>query len=111
MKKLLSQEQNYNFYELESLKDLETVYADSKKDIYYYKEYQFKIWRTKNDINGNPLYRLELNRNNRNITRELKGLVKRVNLQKGYGLIQSYSLEDDLSIIFKSLEKNKDLER
>lgn len=110
MKKVLSNGVNYNIYEIETLKDLDVIYADSKKDTYYYKDYQFRVWRVNNDINGNPLYRLELSRNYKNITNELKGLVKRVNLQKGYGLIQSYNLESDLNRIFKNLDKNNQIE-
>ena len=104
MLKLLSSENNKNYYSIDTIKDVyNSITSSDKNTFFYYKDYTINIYRTKNDINGNPLYKLFLYKNNINIAENLKGLVKRVNNNKGYGLIQSYNIKDSLNHIFDNL--------
>lgn len=96
---------NYNIYELETIKELQNVYADNE-DVYYYKEYTFRVKRVKNNVNGNPLYKIQLSKNFEDATAYLKGLVHRCYPNKKYALIQSYNLSSDLSFIFNKLNNN-----
>lgn len=94
---------NARIWEVESVKDLDRVYADNN-DTYYYNEYQFKIKRVNNDINGNPLYKIQLSKNFEDITSSLKGLVYRCYPSKKYALIQSYNLSNSLENIFSKIK-------
>ena len=58
--------------------------------------------RVKNDIYGNPMYKvIMLDPDNENITYLLKGRahVTRCYSSKGYALVQSYNIEKDLNRI------------
>ena len=77
---------------------------ENKEIIYCYKNYEFTIERVKNDINGNPLYKILLFENAKSINENLKGLVYRCYINKGYSLIQSYDINKSLENIFEKLE-------
>ena len=78
---------------------------ENKEVIYNYKEYNFELYRVKNDINGNPLYRFTLESNGISKHDCLKGLVYRNYLMSNYALIQSYDINNSLDRIFTTLEK------
>ena len=72
MKKLITEGNGYNIYDLDNIKDLGSIYSDDKDNIFYYKNYQFKVWRVNNDINGNPLYKFYLSKNFESVNAKLK---------------------------------------
>ena len=58
-----------------------------------------------NDINGNPLYKFMLSKNFESVNSELKGLVHRCYISKGYSLIQSYNIAESINTIINKIEK------
>lgn len=106
-KELLFDERNNNrVWEIETLEDLDSlVYSMSDEDTCYYKDYTFKVKRVNNDVYGNPLYKFVLCKDFENITSELKGLVYRAYVTKGYALIQSYNLSSSIESIFNKIKK------
>ena len=84
MRKLITEGNGFNIYKLDDIKkDLGSIYYDDKDNTFYYKDYQFKVWRVNNDINGNPLYKFYLSENLENVNSKLKGLVHRCYISKG----------------------------
>ena len=77
----------------------------NKNTTYFYKNYSIELHRVNNDINGNPLYKIELCKDYiYNINSKLKGLVYRCYNKKGYSLIQSYDINKSLENIFNNLD-------
>ena len=108
MKKLITEGNGFNIYELDNIKkDLGEIYSDDKNNTFYYKDYQFKVWRVNNDINGNPLYKFYLSKNFESVNPELKGLVYRCYISKGYSIIQSYDIGRSIETIINKLEVNR----
>ena len=106
MKKLITEGNGFNIYELDNVKkDLGSIYSDDNNNTFYYKDYQFKVWRVDNDINGNPLYKFYLSKNFESVNYKLKGLVYRCFVSKGYSLIQSYNIGESIGYIINKLEK------
>lgn len=91
-----------NVYLLESEKDFYFITADNN-DTFYYKDYQFKVRYHKCDVYGNPLYKLQISKNFRYITDQLKGKVYKCYLNKNYCLIQSYDISEDAKRLITSL--------
>jgi hypothetical protein len=90
-----------NVIEIKSL----TAVTTSENTIYNYSGYSFTVWRVKNDINGNPIYRIVLSKDGENLTSELKGnkSIHRAYIKKGFATIQSYSLSNSLENMFNNL--------
>ena len=109
MRKLITEGNGFNIYELDSIKDLGSIYSDDKDNTFYYKDYQFKVWRVNNDINGNPLYKFYLSKNFENVNYKLKGLVYRCFASKRYSLIQSYNIAESINTIINKLESKENL--
>ena len=107
VKKLLYDEKNNStVWEIESLENLNQLTSlISDNDICYYKNYTFKLKKVCCNIYGNPMYKFILSKNFENITNELKGLVYRAYISKGYSLIQSYNISDSIKRIFKTIEE------
>ena len=110
MKKLITEGNGYNIYKLDNIKkDLGSIYSDDKNNTFYYKDYQFKVWRINNDINGNPLYKFYLSKNFESVNAELKGSVYRCYISKGYSLLQSYNVGETINTIINKLENKENL--
>ena len=109
MRKLITEGNGFNIYELDNIKDLGSIYSDDNNNTFYYKDYQFKVWRVNNDINGNPLYKFYLSKNFENVNSKLKGLVHRCYISKGYSLVQSYNIGESIDTIINKLESKENL--
>ncbi len=91
-----------NIYQLESEKDFCYITTDNN-DTFYYKEYQFKVRYHGYDVYGNPLYKLQISKNFRYITEQLRGKVYRCYVDKNYCLIQSYNVSEDIKRLITNL--------
>ena len=110
MRKLTTEGNGFNIYELDNIKkDLGEIYSDDKNNTFYYKDYQFKVWRVNNDIYGNPLYKFELSKNFESVNYKLKGLVHRCYISKDYSLVQSYDIGRSIDAIINKLESKENL--
>lgn len=85
----------------------------AENTLYKYEGININVYRVKNDVNGNPMYRLtifdsELN----NITHEYKGVDGRYYSKKGFISLQSYNLSNSIEYILNNSEYTiiKDLE-
>ena len=97
---------NSRVWEIETLEDIhDVIYTMNPQDTCYYKNYTFKIERVNNDVYGNPMYKFQLFKDFTSINESLKGLVTRCYKTKGYSLIQSYNISQDIEYIFNKIEK------
>lgn len=87
------------------LTNLNSVIADSKLKEYEFQGMQFKIERIKNDINGNPLYRIVFY--DFTLHNKIKGKIGKTYMSKGYTVFQSYNVSDSLKSIFDLIKEVK----
>ncbi|GAA0102533.1 hypothetical protein UT300012_32480 [Paraclostridium bifermentans] len=85
-----------------TITNLDSVYAN-ENNLYKYNDLYIKVWRTKNDINGNPVYRLQIfdTEYSSNITENYKG--KGYNFYKSgeFLRLKSYNLSNTIGYILK----------
>lgn len=62
--------------------------------------YKFSITRVKNDINGNPMYKVTYLDNK---CKYAKGIMGRTYINKNYTVFQSYNLENSLMHLFRGI--------
>ena len=92
MKKL----ENMNIVKIESL---DSIYA-SENSLYKYNDLFLNIYRTKNDVNGNPMYHLSIYDNNKNNISENYKMQYVKYYKKGqYLSFQSYNISNKLENI------------
>jgi hypothetical protein len=85
-----------------NLTNLNAVIADNTAKKYCYKGIKFMILKSKNDTNGNPVYRISFKNNA--LLKQLKGKFGRTYLAKNFTSFQSYNLASDLQFIFKQIQ-------
>lgn len=95
---------------IKRLSDLKELWKVDKNntEIYVYENYDFTVKRVNNSLNGNKVFKLVLNRDNENITSELKGYAYRAYVKKGYALMYQYGLYNALKHFFKNLKMDKE---
>ena len=107
MKKLIQDGNGYQIIGLDNIKeDLGRVCSTDKNNTFYYKDYQFKVWRVKNDINGNPVYRLQLSKDFEDITYKLSQYA-RYYKKNNFVRLQSYDIAKEIEELIEKLELKK----
>lgn len=83
--------------------NFDRVYANNTETIYNVDdEIFFTVCRVKNDINGNPLYKIVIeNKEGENINHLYRDKAYRT-YKKGYSLLQTYNLSNTLENMFKN---------
>lgn len=81
--------------------EFNNVYADGTKTIYNLNDVVFfTVCRIKNDINGNPIYKIVIENNEGiNINNNYKSKAYRT-YKSGYSLIKTYNLSSTLKYLF-----------
>lgn len=82
--------------------------VSAENTLYLYKGLEINVYRVKNDINGNPLYRISIFKDGENITENYRGRLGRWNKKK-FITIQSYNLSNSIEHMlnyYKSTDKN-----
>ena len=85
--------------------NLNSIIADSKIKEYDFSGIKFTIQRVKNDINGNPLYKISFKDNT--IQEKLKSKIGKTYLSKGYTVFQSYNLASTIQSIFNIINSKE----
>lgn len=87
---------------MKEIANLEIASVGHTKESYSYRGKQFDLVRIKNDVNGNPLYRIYLDSESLKKLKKSKG-IGRIYLSKGYVVFQSYNIGTELGNIFNIL--------
>lgn len=87
------------------LTNLNSMIIDTNLKEYEYTGITFTIQRVKNDINGNPLYKISFENNI--IHKKIKGKIGKTYLSKGYTLFQSYNVSSSLENIFNIINSKE----